>query len=117
MFFIYKIAIILIIIFSPLILIVRFYKNKEDKKRFVEKFCLITKKRGKGNLIWIHAASVGELMSVLPLIKELEKKRTIKKILLTTSTLSSSKIFNKYKFNKTIHQFFPIDFFILVRNL
>ncbi len=111
MFFIYQIAIILIIILSPLILIFRFYKNKEDKKRFVEKFCFITKKRGKGNLIWIHAASVGELMSVLPLIKELEKKRNIKKILITTSTLSSSKIFNKYKFNKTIHQFFPIDFF------
>ena len=111
MFFIYQIIILLIIILSPIILLFRFFKNKEHKERFVEKFCLITKKRNKGNLIWIHAASVGEYMSVIPLIKELEKNNNIKTILITTSTLSSYKIFNNYKFEKTIHQFFPIDFF------
>jgi 3-deoxy-D-manno-octulosonic-acid transferase len=111
MFFIYQVLIILIIIFSPIILLIRFIKKKEHKTRFVEKFCLFSRKRNKGNLIWIHAASVGELMSVIPLIDKLEKNKDIKTILVTTSTLSSSKIFNNYKFNKTIHQFFPIDFF------
>ena len=110
MFFIYQIIIFLIIVLSPLILIYRFYKNKEHKNRFIEKFCFI-KKKSKGNLIWIHAASVGEFMSTIPLIKELEKNNDVKTILVTTSTLSSSKIFDNYKFNKTIHQFFPIDFF------
>ena len=111
MFFIYQFLILLIIIISPIILIIRFFKNKEHKKRFVEKFSLIKKKRNDGNLVWIHAASVGEFMSVIPLIYELEKKKSVKNILVTTSTLSSAKVYNNYKFKKTIHQFFPIDFF------
>ena len=110
MFFFYQIFIILIIIFSPIILVYRFFKNKEHLTRFTEKFCFTTKKRKQGNLIWIHSASVGEFMSVVPLIKELENSKKIKTILVTTSTLSSSKVFKNFKFKKTIHQFFPIDF-------
>ena len=102
---------LVVLIFSPLILIFRLIKGKEDKKRFIEKFCLNKKERSKGNTVWINAASVGELMSVVPLINELEKNVNIHKILVTTSTLSSSKIFKNFKFKKTIHQFFPIDFF------
>ena len=111
MFLIYQFLIILILILSPIILLIRFIKDKEDTKRFVEKFCFISKKRISGNLIWFHAASVGELMSIIPLIKELETENKIKTILITTSTLSSSRIIKNYKFKKTIHQFFPIDFF------
>ena len=113
MFFLYQILIFITILFSPLILLVRFLKNKEDKKRFIEKFSIIFKKKNKQNLVWIHAASVGEVMSVVPLIDELEKDKKIEKILLTTSTMSSSKIFENLKFKKTFHQFFPIDFFFL----
>ena len=109
MYFFYQFLIFLAVLFSPIILLFRFLKNKEDKKRFIEKFGFIKEKRTKGNLVWIHVASVGELMSVLPLIHELEKIKYINSILLTTSTLSSSKIFGTLKFKKTIHQFFPID--------
>ncbi len=111
MFLIYQFLIILILILSPIILLIRFIKDKEDTKRFIEKFCFISKKRISGNLIWFHAASVGELMSIIPLIKKLETENKIKTILITTSTLSSSRIIKNYKFKKTIHQFFPIDFF------
>ena len=113
MFFFYQILIFIALIFSPLILLTRFFKDKEDKKRFIEKFSIINKEKNKNNLVWIHAASVGEVMSVVPLIDELEKNQKIKKILLTTSTLSSSKIFSNFNFKRTIHQFFPIDFFLL----
>jgi len=111
MFLIYQIVILLILFLSPFIIIIRLLKNKEHKKRFIEKFCFFQKKRDKGNLIWIHAASVGELMSIIPLINEIEKNKKINTILITTSTLSSSKIFENYKFKKVTHQFFPIDFF------
>ena len=111
MFFIYQIFISLIVLFSPIIILVRLIKRKEHKLRFIEKFCFFTKKKSKGNLVWIHAASVGEFMSVVPIIYELEKNKKIKTILVTTSTLSSSKIFQNFKFKKTIHQFFPIDHF------
>jgi len=109
MILVYRLLINLIVIFSPLIVIIRLIKKKEHFIRFKEKFAFFSKKRTRGNLVWFHGASVGELMSVIPLIEKLEKKRDIKQILVTTSTLSSAKIFNRFKFKKTIHQFFPVD--------
>jgi 3-deoxy-D-manno-octulosonic-acid transferase len=109
MFFLYQILINLLLIFSPLIIFFRILKKKEDKKRYKEKFCFPSKKRINGNLIWFHGSSVGELLSILPLVQELEKNKFINQILITTSTLSSAQIFKKFNFKKTIHQFFPID--------
>ncbi len=115
MLFIYRISINLLILFSPLIILIRLIKKKEDKNRLKEKFCFFTKKRGKGKLIWFHGSSVGEILSVIPLIEELEKKKSIDKILVTSSTLSSSKVLSKFKLKKTIHQFFPIDSNLLTK--
>ena len=50
-------------------------------------------------------------MSVIPLIRHYEKNKSVKQILVTSSTLSSSKVIKKFKFKKTIHQFYPIDFY------
>ncbi len=109
MFFLYQIIISILIIFSPIIVVYRIFIAKEDKKRFIEKFSISTKKRGSGKLIWFHVASVGEILSIIPLIKNYEKSKSINKILITSSTLSSSKIIEKFKFKKIIHQFYPID--------
>ena len=109
MILIYRILINFILILSPLIIAFRILKNKEDPRRFKEKFCFFSKKRKKGNLIWFHGASVGEIKSIVPLIEKLEKQKKINQILVTSSTLSSAKIFEKFKFKKTIHQFYPID--------
>jgi 3-deoxy-D-manno-octulosonic-acid transferase len=109
MFFLYQILVTILLIFSPLIIFFRILKKKEDKKRYKEKFCFPSKKRINGNLIWFHGSSVGELLSILPLVQDLEKNKSVNQILITTSTLSSSQIFKKFNFKKTIHQFFPID--------
>ncbi len=109
MLLIYKIAINLIVFISPVIVLFRLFKKKEDPLRFKEKFCFFTKKKSKGKLIWFHGASVGEILSVIPLIEKLEKNKKINQILLTSNTLSSSKIISNLKLKKTIHQFFPID--------
>ena len=110
-FFIYQFLLSIILCFSPIIIIVRIFKNKEDKFRFKEKFCFFSKKRGNGKLIWFHGSSVGEILSVIPVIKKYDNDKSISKILITSSTLSSSKILEKIKFKKTIHQFYPIDHF------
>ena len=109
MFFIYQTILTILILISPIIIIYRIIKNKEDKKRFLEKFSFPSRKKNNENLIWFHGASVGEIMSIIPLIKNYEKDKSIKQILITSSTLSSSKILEKYKFKKIIHQFYPID--------
>ena len=111
MFFLYQIILSFILLISPILIIFRIYKNKEDKIRFKEKFVIPSKKRSKGKLIWFHGASVGEILSVIPLIENYEKDKSINQILVTSSTLSSSKVLKKFKFKKTIHQFYPIDHF------
>ncbi len=105
----YRIISEIFLLISPLIIIYRIIKGKEDIGRFSERYAFQSEKRGRGKLIWFHCSSVGELLSIVPLIEKLENNSRIKQILVTTTTLSSSKIFKNLKFNKTIHQFFPID--------
>ena len=109
MLFLYRVITNLIIIFSPIIVLIRLLKKKEHPIRFLEKFCKFSKKRGTGKLIWFHGASVGEILSIIPLIEKLEKDKDIKRILITSTTLSSSYIISKLKLKKTIHQFYPLD--------
>tara|TARA_Y100001936_G_scaffold185882_1_gene183667 strand:+ start:1959 stop:3200 length:1242 start_codon:yes stop_codon:yes gene_type:complete len=115
MFFFYQIIVTFILILSPFVIIYRIKKNKEDKIRFIEKFSIPTLNKKKGKLIWIHGASVGEILSIIPVIKYYEKKKLIKQILITSSTLSSSKILNKFHFKKTVHQYYPIDHIFFVK--
>jgi len=109
MFFFYRILINLIFFLSPIIILIRLLQRKEDPLRFKEKLGFFSKKKIKGKLIWFHGASVGEILSVIPLVEKLEKNKEIEQILITSNTLSSSKILSKLRLKKTIHQFFPID--------
>tara|TARA_B100000131_G_C18099609_1_gene605445 strand:- start:769 stop:2019 length:1251 start_codon:yes stop_codon:yes gene_type:complete len=106
---IYRVVSELFLIISPLIIIYRILKGKENLFRSTERYAIPSKKRLPGKLIWFHCSSVGELLSIIPLIEKLESNSNINQILITTTTLSSSKIFEKYNFKKTVHQFFPID--------
>ena len=108
MFFFYNIIINLILIFSPLLFIFRILKHKEDPKRVLEKLCIYSKKSIK-NKVWMHAASVGELMSIIPIIRKFENDKKINSIILTTTTTSSAKIFKRLRFKKTFHVYFPLD--------
>lgn len=111
---IYRILINLVLLFLPIIILVRILKKKEHPVRVLEKVGFFSKKRKKGNLIWFHGASVGEVKSVIPLLEKLEKNPKINQILITSNTLSSSKIISALKLKKIVHQFFPIDASIII---
>ena len=108
MFFIYGIFTNILFLLSPLIFIFRILKKKGDINRFQEKYCIYSNKNFQ-KTVWFHAVSVGELMSIIPVINKLEKNRKVKKIIITSSTVSSANIFKKQKFKKTVHKFFPLD--------
>ena len=111
MHFWYKLLTYLFYLFSPIYLILRKLRKKEHSVRYKEKLSLIRIPRDKGFLIWFHVASVGEAMSILPLIENLEQEQKIKKILITTITLSSAEVLQKRlaRNKKIIHQFLPFD--------
>ena len=115
MFIVYDLLNLILLIFSPLIFLTRYFLGKEDKKRFKEKFCLFSKRNNSEETIWIHGASVGEILSIIPIIKELEKDKNVKKILLTSSTTSSASVVLKFKFKKTVHQYYPLDINFLTK--
>ncbi len=115
MLIVYRFLINFILIISPIIFILRFLKKKEDPVRFKEKIGFFSRKKKVGQLIWFHGASVGELQSIIPIIERLEKNKSIKQILVTSNTLSSSKVLRIHKFKKVIHQFFPIDSSFLIK--
>jgi len=115
MLFFYRILINLVLLLSPIIILFRIIKKKEHPTRFLEKLGISSKNRMQGKVIWFHGSSVGEVLSIMPLIERLEKNSKIKQIVITSSTLSSSKVLEKYKFNKTVHQFFPIDANLIIK--
>ena len=117
--FIYRILSVLLFPFLELYLFYRVYKKKEDKKRLRERFGKTTQTRPEGEVIWLHAVSVGETNSALILVDELLKKFPQTAILFTTTTLTSATTvaaklpeFN----NRVIHQFLPIDSLLSVRD-
>ena len=116
MILIYRLLINLILIFSPIIIFIRLIYKKEDPKRFLENFTLFSQKRKKGTLIWFHAVSVGELISIIPLVKKLEKNNKISQILITT-TLTSSALFKILNLKKQFINIFLSIIIILQKDL
>jgi 3-deoxy-D-manno-octulosonic-acid transferase len=111
MFFWYKFFTYLFYPLSHVYLLLRKIKKKEHFLRYKEKLSQINIPRNEGFLLWFHVASVGEAMSILPLIENFEKEKKINKILITTITLSSAEVLQK-KFTqnkKIVHQFLPLD--------
>ena len=97
---------------KPLIMLyvsVRKRKGKEDVQRFNERLGVAGVPRPKGRLIWLHGASVGETVSMLPLIAKIRKEYPRVNVLVTSGTVTSAKIMAGRLPEGVIHQYVPID--------
>ena len=108
-FFLYRTLSNLTLIFIPLVIFMRKRKGKELPERINERYGKNTLERKKGKLIWIHAASIGEYQSIIPVVDKLKKDQSIDQILITTGTVTSAQVINKRIKGKVIHQFIPFD--------
>ena len=89
--------------------------GKEDPLRFRERFGLASAKRLPGRLVWCHAASVGEAVSLLTLIEALVEKQPDLNILITTGTVTSARMLAGRAPKGVIHQYVPVDRMVYVR--
>ena len=85
----------------------RLARGKEDAARQHERWGRPSITRPEGVLVWLHAASVGETMSILPLTARLTGAG--RKVLLTTGTVTSAELAASRLPEGAIHQFVPLD--------
>lgn len=120
MIFVYRL--IAVLLYPCLILLIFFRKflNKEDQFRYKEKIFSSYYSVNRINnykLVWFHAASVGEVQSIFPLIKILNKKNSNFQFLITTITLTSAQLIKKefLKYGNITHRYLPLDVFFLTK--
>ena len=87
----------------------RLKAGKEDPSRINERRGQSPNIRPEGEVIWFHAASVGESIALLGLIENIVEERPLTNILITTGTTASANLINTRLPKKTIHQYVPLD--------
>ncbi|MFZ5671263.1 MAG: 3-deoxy-D-manno-octulosonic acid transferase [Pseudomonadota bacterium] len=105
----YRLGTTLLEPFTPAILRARARRGKEDPTRLGERLGRASRARPDGPLVWIHAVSVGESQSVLPLIERLRVRRPDVTVLVTTGTATSAALMAKRLPEGAIHQYAPLD--------
>ena len=84
-------------------------RGKEDPARLGERFGIASANRPPGPLAWVHAASVGESVSVLGLIERLNNERPDLSLLMTTGTVAAARLMQQRLPDRVVHQFVPVD--------
>src|SRR5579863_5866851 len=85
----------------------RLYRGKEHPERLAERRGEATLQRPHGPLIWVHGASVGEMLAVVPLIERLRAQDFT--VLVTSGTVTSAALAEQRLPDGTLHQFIPLD--------
>jgi 3-deoxy-D-manno-octulosonic-acid transferase len=82
-------------------------RGKEDHARRRERYGRASRPRPEGPLIWVHAASVGETVAVVPLVESILDYGI--HIVLTTGTVTSAQVADERLGGRIIHQYVPLD--------
>lgn len=94
---------------APALLADRARKGKEDPARLSERLARAETARPDGPLVWLHGASVGESLSILPLVERLRAERPKVTVLVTSGTITSAALLAKRLPPGAIHQYIPVD--------
>lgn len=94
---------------APRLLAGRARKGKEDPARLAERLGRAQTPRPDGPLVWLHGASVGESLSILPLVERLRAERPEVTVLITSGTTTSAALLAKRLPAGAIHQYIPVD--------
>jgi 3-deoxy-D-manno-octulosonic-acid transferase len=94
---------------AHLVLRKRLAEGKEDPARMAERTGAPGLARPGGALVWIHGASVGESLSVLPLVERMKKEKPGLNVLVTTGTVTSARLMAERLPGGAVHQFVPVD--------
>ena len=92
---------------APALINRRLKLGKEDPERIGERRGMSRDVRPAGPLVWIHGASVGEVLAAAALIERLRALNI--RILLTSGTVTSAAIVAKRFPPDVIHQYVPYD--------
>lgn len=95
--------------FVPFFLWRRARRGKEETARLGERFGKAGLPRPAGTLVWFHAASMGDSISIFPLIQRLLEAHPDIHILLTTVTVTSAKMAAARLPRRAFHQYAPVD--------
>jgi 3-deoxy-D-manno-octulosonic-acid transferase len=87
----------------------RLKEGKEDAERIAERAGEASVARPEGELIWFHAASVGESLALLELIRRIVEERDDLTVLVTTGTVTSAGVMAERLPDGAIHQYIPLD--------
>ena len=105
----YRVATGLLEPIAPALLASRGRKGKEDPARLAERLGRAGTRRPDGPLVWLHGASVGESLSILPLVERLRAERPGVTVLVTSGTTASAALLAQRLPAGAIHQYVPID--------
>jgi len=94
---------------APRLLDGRARRGKEDPVRVDERLGVASFARPAGDLVWLHGVSVGESLSLLPVVQRLRRDRPDLTVLVTSGTTTSAAILADRLPVGVIHQYAPID--------
>lgn len=107
----WRYKLLLFILFIPLTIYTLWQSLRElDVRYFLQRLSVYYKGISEKNGIWIHAASVGEVNAVIPLIKKLREENPGVSITITSNTITSGSVIQKQLPASIQHFYFPLDY-------